>query len=170
MVPPDVQYVTTSFSLRTVPFDAFKDHKGLQRIVITGKVTHIGEYAFCGCSNLREVVFEEPSSLVEIGWNTFKKCPKIEEIKLPYSLEKLGNFAFAYCRGLQKVTLSPKMTTIDGDTFRGCSSLTTVAGMKSITYIGQWAFSECSSLLSIDVNESTDIDEYAFELAYYRRA
>ena len=83
-------------------------------------------------------------------------------MNLPASLETLGDGAFRSCEGLKKVTLSPKMTTIEEYTFYGCSSLTAVEGMNGIQSIGWSAFYDCSSLETIDVNQSADIDDNAF--------
>ena len=135
----------------------------IEVLVIPKKVTRMGEYALAGCSKLKYVIFEEGSSLVRhIGYRAFSYCPLIEEINLPASLETLGEQAFFLCKGLKKVTLSPKMTTIEHGTFRGCSSLTSVEGMNGIQSIRYYAFYECSSLETIDVNQSADIDDTAF--------
>jgi hypothetical protein len=84
-------------------------------------------------------------------------------MNLPASLETLGWNAFESCKGLKKVTLSPKMTTIEDSTFSRCSSLTAVEGMNAIQSIGWSAFSYCSSLKTIDVNQSADIHNLAFD-------
>jgi hypothetical protein len=83
-------------------------------------------------------------------------------MNLPASLETLGWGAFIVCKGLKKVTLSPKMTTIERWTFNECSSLTAVEGMNVIQSIGYDAFTDCSSLETIDVNQSADIHDDAF--------
>ena len=100
----------------------------------------MGKYALARCSKLKNVIFEEGSSLRHIGDRAIAWCPLIEEMNLPASLETLGSYAFSGCKGLKKVTLSPKMTTIDYYTFAGCSSLTAVEGMNVIQDIGRLAF------------------------------
>ena len=161
-VAPMVPFVVISHTVQRIDVNAFFRNKRLERIVIPKHVTHIGYGAFGECPDLVEVIFEEPSSLVEIEMYAFSVCEKIEEIRLPDSLEKLRRDAFGNCKGLRRVTLSSKMTTIEMSTFSDCESLTSVERMHSITNIKEWAFSGCSSLKSIDVNANADIHDDAF--------
>ena len=160
---PEVPFIVISPDVDEIQDDAFRDNDVIERLVIPKKVTKMGEYALHWCSKLKYVIFEEGSSLRHIGEYAFRWCPLIEEMNLPASLETLGMYAFSSCKGLKKVTLSPKMTTIEACTFEGSSSLTAVEGMNGIQSIRQYAFSHCFSLETIDVNQSADIHDEAFD-------
>jgi hypothetical protein len=162
-IAPKVPFIVISPDVDEIQDNVFKDNDVIERLVIPKKVTHMGNSALAQCPKLKDVIFEEGSSLRHIGERAFGLCPLIEEMNLPASLETLGEAAFGGCKGLKKVTLSPKMTTIELQTFDGCSSLTAVEGMNGIQSIGQYAFYYCSSLETIDVNHSADIDDLAFK-------
>jgi len=160
-IAPKVPFIVISPDVEEIQDDAFSNNDVIERLVIPKKVTIMGVYALYQCYKLKDVIFEEGSSLRHIGDAAFYDCPLIE-MNLPASLETLGRSAFYSCKGLKKVTLSPKMTTIEQYTFNACSSLTAVEGMNGIQSIGVYAFGGCSSLETIDVNQSADIHNDAF--------
>ena len=47
----------------------------------------IGDYAFDGCINLKEVCL--PESVVEIGESAFAGCENLEEINIPNSVREI---------------------------------------------------------------------------------
>lgn len=49
---------------------AFYDCKSLESVVIPGSVTTIGEYAFEGCDNLKEIFIYSTMEQVENRWTT----------------------------------------------------------------------------------------------------
>jgi hypothetical protein len=159
---PKVPFIVISPDVEVIQDNAFYMNDVIERLVIPKKVTKMGKSALWHCSKLKDVIFEEGSSLRQIGFEAFYNCRMIEEMNLPASLETLEERAFYYCKGPKKVTLSPKMTTIEDQTFFGCLSLTSVEGMNGIQSIRSLAFSGCPSLETIDVNQSADIDRKAF--------
>ena len=62
-------------------------------------VTAIGDYAFGGCINLKEIKF--PKSLVAIGSNAFADCKMLTKITIPKGLINIGNDAFSGCKNLK---------------------------------------------------------------------
>jgi hypothetical protein len=162
-VPEHVKFVITDRSVKTVKEQALIFHQNVQRFVVTKNVTTMKCRALYACSNLKNVVFEAGSSLRHIGAHAIHKCRMIEEMNLPASLKTLGKGALMGCERLKKVKLSPKMTTIEQMAFSECPSLTAVEGMNVIQSIGDGAFYYCKSLETIDVNQSANIYENAFE-------
>ena len=159
---PKVPYIEISPNVGAIEMFAFYQNKVIERLVIPNTVTYMRNRALQRCSKLKDVIFEEGSSLRHIGKYAFYECPKIEEMKLPASLTTLEVGAFNDCKGLKKVTLSPKMTAVEAWTFSRCSSLTYVEGMNAIQSIAENAFRGCPSLETIDVNQSADIHRNAF--------
>ena len=58
-VPEDVISVRFKEGLQTIEDEAFRDCSSLESITLPSTVTEIGIYAFYGCSNLREVAFND---------------------------------------------------------------------------------------------------------------
>ena len=82
-------------------------------------VTHVGNYAFAGMTNLREVSFSTASTLT-IGEGAFKSCVNLKYVDLSGLLVAIGPSAFEGCTSLRRITLG-----------------------KCIQYIGDNAFAEC---------------------------
>ena len=61
-----------------------KDNPGLTHIKIPEGVTHIGIFAFFGCSGLERVAF--PASLEYIGNCAFFECSGLKSVDFPESL------------------------------------------------------------------------------------
>ncbi len=52
-------------------------------------------------SKLKKVIFEEGTTL--IGSHSFKNCPELVEVTIPYSVKSIGNYAFDNCTALSSV-------------------------------------------------------------------
>ena len=66
-------------SLRTIGPEAFYNCAGLRgTITIPEGTTHIGELAFCGCSEVSEVVL--PRTVRTIGKAAFNNCTKLASV------------------------------------------------------------------------------------------
>jgi hypothetical protein len=65
-----------------------------------------------------------PSSLLEIGEESFRGCHGLKGIELPLSLQKLRARAFRNCIGLTDVPkFPPFLASIADDAFEGCDGL-----------------------------------------------
>lgn len=130
------------------------------------------ENAFEGCSKLKSVTFDMPSS---------------EQIENDQVLTSIGSYAFSKCTALEKIDLPDYVVTVDRGAFYGCHSLESVT-FNSYAYIGPFAFYECvklkhcspiggivcegtfyqcEGLTDLPINkETTEIDEEAFGHCY----
>lgn len=136
-----------------------RSYKGRRRYIaipeyIDGKpVTSIGDFAFDGESNLREI--DLPSNLKHIGRYAFRNCSNLLNISIPCgvieiekaafygdirmstiiyeetpSLETLGDFVFAYCSKLTKIEIPSSVKTIGTGAFWGTLSLRSISVQK----------------------------------------
>ena len=157
---------------------------GLTSYSIPNSVTRIGEYAFCGSSELVSIEF--PESIKEIGDLAFYECSGLTSVTIPRNVEMLGGqifsnltsvqfnaincnvspstysgSPFAYCPNLTSITISDEVQIIGDKIFGGCS-ITSIDIPTSVTSIGYAAFSG-SNLISINIpNSVTSIGESAF--------
>lgn len=131
-------------------------YKGRRRYIsvpeyIEGKlVTSIGDYAFSGEHNLREVSL--PDGINNIGAGAFYNCSNLVKIEIPKAVTKIGNeafynnvrlseigfaadsslkvigeFAFAYCSSLTRFELPASVESVFGSSFAGTVSLGSVS-------------------------------------------
>ena len=64
-------------------------YSDIESVTVSRSVQVIEEYAFYGCKNLKEVVFEEGSRLEKIGNSSFART-NLKEITLPKTLKEIG--------------------------------------------------------------------------------
>lgn len=99
---------------------AYAQDETLTSVVIPEGVTDIGEIAFYGCVNLKEVVF--PSTLRIIREEAFGESA-IREAILPPGLELIEEKAFFSCESLSRIEVPGQSTVIGSDAFGCCDNL-----------------------------------------------
>ena len=144
---------TSSYGSVTIP----------EKVVYGGieySVTYIANGAFCGCSQLTDIII--PKSVTHIGHAAFDHCTSLTSIYLPNSVTSIDDgYAFVDCTSLTNVRLSENLKVIPNDTFTRCSSLTTLTIPEGVTNLGKAvynnegdAFWKCSALTSVDIPSS----------------
>ena len=133
-------------NVKIIPSYAFYEYSGLTSVTIGGKVTSIGEYAFC-CSGLTSVTI--PDSVTSIGNRAFYGCTGLTSVNIGNSVTSIGDETFCYCTGLTSVTIGNSVTSIGNSAFSGCKGLTSITIPISVTSIGYAAFSGCSGLKTV---------------------
>ena len=156
---------------------AFRDCSVLTSLTLPASITSIGDWAFDGCSGLKEVRFcindnldtyltkGHPYIGVGCGIKYYINNKEITSIEIPSNVTTLGDCVFEGCSGLTSLTLPAGITKIGDSAFEGCSGLTSLNLPTSITKIGDSAFKDCSGLTSIYVyaEEVPKINGNAFE-------
>lgn len=104
----------------TIPDNFLTLCGSIENITIPSTVTNINKNAFMNNGKLKNVTFEDNSSLLYIRDNAFASTA-IESINIPSSVSKLFSNAFANCTNLKSVTLnSNSVLAIDG-VFNNCN-------------------------------------------------
>lgn len=109
----------------------------IKKIVFGGKITTIGKYAFCQCTNLEYV--ELPDAPIAISSAAFEKCYNLRAIYTTGNEPIIGTFdlrnvdtleawSFAYNYLVGNVIISPAVAEIGSSTFEDCMNFTTVYG------------------------------------------
>lgn len=144
----------------------------LKRITIPAGVKTIGNNAFCMCTELEEIVFNE--RIETIDYSAFHSCDKLKTIAFPASFKSLGNNAFSHCTSLEAIYVdgkNPYFSSLDGilydknqNTLIKCPiPKTNVEIPLTVTTIGESAFYECEYLKEINIPASVvKIDSGAF--------
>lgn len=121
---------------------AFGACHGLEKAKIASSI--IGESAFYGCDNLKEVWFHD--SVTKIETDAFHGCECLKEVVIPNSVTIIEAGAFQWCKSLVRVSLPNSLTEIGDCAFIGCYNLKEAVLPNSITEISEGAFAHCESL------------------------
>ncbi|WP_034449497.1 leucine-rich repeat protein [Butyrivibrio sp. AE2032] len=159
-------YFTNLHSYRYTPWRLSKVDS--LEVSIAEGVTRIGNYCFCGCSNMKEINI--PSTVTEIGDYAYCNCnasSAVEGCKLviPSGVTSIGDHAFEYCKQATGDLNLPKGLTYLGEyAFRDCENLTgAVVIPEGITEIPTFAFSECRKINKLTIHDGvTSVGDYAF--------
>lgn len=106
-----------------------------------------------------------PDNIVRIDEKAFCGNTDIEEVVLPNGLESIGEKAFSGCSNLKSVSFGEYLSEIDKYAFSGCDSMECVSLPLGISYIGyaDEQFGQCSS---ITWNGNTYSNSKDFEAAF----
>lgn len=147
----DVRYEVIN-TTKIIDEYAFCGCTNLVEIILPDNIINIGEGAFHNCSNLASINIPNGVSVIEK--DTFNCCENLKIIIIPNSVTSVGYMAFHNCSGVENVSISNGVTSIDDHAFSGCKSLTRITIPDSVISIGSNVFRECDSLESIIVNEN----------------
>ena len=159
------------------------DDQLITDLILPDGITHIGDYAFCGCSSLINVTL--PESIVSIGGWAFAECVNLSGINLPMGVTSISDRLFSGCINLREIEIPegvtsigigafceckisnidiPEGVTLIGDlAFTSCHNLRRITIPGSVASIGEDAFSRCSKLSSITISEGvSSIGNWAF--------
>ena len=168
-------------NIMTIGERAFADNTKITKVILPQTVTEIGERAFVGCTNLKEVCFvndnkddnyTDPdfvcaSALKLIRKYAFKGCESLETLDLHNcKVISIAHEAFANCTKLKTVIKSSAIGTLYDRAFMGCSSLQEI-DLSGIHVSGSYVFSGCTSLTNITTDKFTAIGNGMFTSLHY---
>ena len=93
-------------------------------VVVKDGITEIGDFAFYGLTNLKEVSIAD--SVTKIGHYALKNCSALSEVQLPEKLESVGESAFYGCTALKDITFHENVQSIGSYAFSRCTKLNKV--------------------------------------------
>ena len=120
---------------------------GIRELVLPETVTHIGMYAFDGCTNLEKITI--PDSVTSFDEYAFRSTTSLSEIHIPQGITVIP-FSCFNNSGLREVILPEGVTTIERYAFQSCDELERVVLPESLTSISDEVFTYCSSLQEIN--------------------
>ena len=137
--------------------DWYLNHKdSIRSVVLDNKITHIGDYAFDGCTSIKSVRYTGytgnagvalPESVTTIGVHAFSDTGVTGTLKLPEHLTEIDSLAFYHCRKLNgELKLPDTVKEIGGFAFNRCGFTGKLKLPASLENIGNDAFESCSGL------------------------
>ncbi len=107
-----------------------------QVLVIPKEVVTIRNSNFEGCTSIKEVIFEEGGTVpLSIGEKAFLGCYQLRNLVLPERLVSIGRYAFKECYALTSVTIPKNVTSIGDSAFTWCHKLYEVRNESDIENI-----------------------------------
>jgi len=111
-------------SVQVIPGYLCQSMNVLDTIVLPPTVTSIGNDAFYGCAQLKDVVI--PESVQAISQRAFMYCSSFKKITLPKGLKTIATSVFEGCTYLEQVVIPSSVTAINQDAFYNCQSLNAI--------------------------------------------
>ena len=153
-------YAMNASGKSTAPWTKYASK--IKKVVISKKVTKVGDFAFCMCPNLKSISL--PKKLKSIGSYAFTMCSNLTKVSIPKKVKTIGEGAFGVT-GIVSVVLPNSVQRIGDSAFRMCPYLKSVKIPASVKTIGRNAFADCTKLetVSIPIAGATTIGEFAFD-------
>lgn len=122
-------------------------------ILTIRKFQYSEEYYVESCKKTAKGVIEVPEYVKYIGYEAFKDCVKVTEVKFlgEAKLTEIGSYAFSGCTGLTSINLPAGVTQIGSKAFSGCMELTSITIPDGVTEIGSYTFYGCTGLKDITI-------------------
>lgn len=99
--------------------------------------------AFENVSKLTEVSFP---LLTEVGNRAFAGCQQLKNVNFSYNVSVLGNYSFANCTALEEFPYYSSLTAIGESAFQSCTALRSMMLAPSLSRIGSRALAGCTGL------------------------
>ena len=123
------------------PFEApWEDFKTEIRAVIVSGISNVGEFAFYGCENLKNIYLGY--TVKSIDYYAFKECISLTNVYIPFGLKEIGWSAFENCTSLSGVGIPNTVVKIGDWAFAGCMGMKYVILPVSVKKIGNYAFND----------------------------
>ncbi len=97
----------------------FAGCKNLEKLVTTGTLDVINDYAFEGCEKLQHL----DSDVRTIGLGAFAGCKALEDFKSRDNLYWVRDSAFAGCENLKSVIMGITLAKFEDKAFEGCENI-----------------------------------------------
>ena len=125
--------------------------------VFDNNIKEIGDFAFYGCTNLKEINI--PNTVNKIGVRAFEGCSNLEEVYIDANTVKEMNFRNNL--KLKSVTIGKNVKSMSYSTFSKCSNLSEFLIISESVDINNSVIGDETSVTELKVNEGNN--KYKFE-------
>ncbi|MFI3252111.1 MAG: leucine-rich repeat protein, partial [bacterium] len=160
--------IVIEHNVKKIADKAFKNNSKLTHMN-TGKIQEIGNEAFMGCENLKDINITNMCNV--IGENIIKKCENLEIISIPFigssinKTEKISSLVeldralpikvisitnqaiidgtFAYAKNILRVSFGDATTTINANSFNSCADIKEISIPATTKNVGEFVFFNC---------------------------
>jgi hypothetical protein len=139
--------------LKKLGNNVFQGNLKIKKVELSNQIQMIGNHAFDGCAELREITFAQGSTAMTIGVRAFAGCTQLVGIDLPACTTWIGDGAFE-ASGLTSFVIPESVTIVGARALNG-TKITTIVIPGNVELIGDGAFANCTQLVTVTFEEST---------------
>lgn len=139
--------------LETVDQGAFLCCSGIIKFLFTGRLDHIGKYAFAHCNKAETIAITQIDSLKSIGKCAFMNCESLTYFQVPNQLERIHIRTFYGCSSIRTIRIPKRVLSINHQAFAKCSALEKAIILTGDTIISPSAFDKHTKLEVLDGRE-----------------
>ncbi len=150
-IPESVTYGMHTYDVVEVVGNAFFQCSTLEEVVLPHTMKRIKSFAFCGCENLKEVIFN--NGLEVIGHRSFENTKCLEAADLPKTVNEIESSAF-YSSGISRINIPSGVKRLYFGTFSECSRLAVVDIEEGVEEIESGTFSNDRALKELTIPAS----------------
>lgn len=170
-----VQYKDKTYDVVGIEDYAFYNYESIEEIEIKAAYTTIGESAFEGCTNIKQITWlSDPTNdiSIEIGLTAFRNAISLTEINLPSQVAIIGAYSFSGCTRLREITIPNGTKQVKEGAFEDCVALVIRCEQptKPEDWSDKWNIDNCPVVWDSENNNSETADGkivYAVGLAVY---
>jgi len=143
IIPPSVREIGYNpfASCVNLEFDNYSDKFSVENgLLLDRKKTQL----ICCTSKIAEKEVELPSSLVNIGRNSFTGCESLRELNITSGVQQISRGVFSGCINLEKILIPKTVKQIGGWAFNGCNMLKQIKIHKD-TKLATKALNNCDA-------------------------
>lgn len=136
-------YLNIPNGISFIEKEMFANRGDIVKVQVPPSVSYVGDKAFWGCENLKEVVFSSDSVCKDIGVEAFANCISLERVVLSPSLENIHQRAFQNDCSLICLYFPYSVKNIDRFAFLNCENLKNLIFPNSNIVVQDRAFANC---------------------------
>ena len=106
-------------------------------------VRKIADGGFAGCSELVKVMMVQNGQMMEIGEYAFEGCSALKNINIPEGVRTIQAYAFYGCTSLENIVLPSGLRYLWENAFTGCNQLKSITIADSEVSIADSVFEDC---------------------------
>ena len=138
-IPGEIEIEGKKYPVTEIGEGAFKNRDDIKKVIIPESVVNVGDEAFAGCPNLKEVVTEDGDKTLTFGSDVFTGCP----IEIIYDGRNNSGNPFAGNDNLREVTIGEKVDALAPGEFAGCPGITDITVLNPVPpTVGSGAFDD----------------------------
>lgn len=146
-------------STSSISYRLMQNNTYIEKVTITTNISYIDDYAFDGCTNLKEISAKFVRTIYSYA---FRNCTSLSDINdLIDEVNTISGYAFSGCSSLGSVKLGGNLSSINNNAFEK-SGITYLDASNFTGSVSSNAFYSCQNLTEV-YNWNGGVNSYVFQ-------